>query len=299
MATTSKSTRLLSTILSGRTNTEEEGYQKIFSSQTVRKLAVIQFINGLFLVMLHLSSHPYYNEGEDRVFEGGFLTGKKVTIVVMVMFYWVTGITGIIFARPIRSRCSLCYLTIVILISSMLSVTLIVNSIMGFHFLRGCPTNAYNNGTTNFTTHNDRNESTEQADFLLDHNCTHLLSGEMIVNKFRESTEIKLLVAQVGLSSFYLILKAYFFFYLSKKFKRVYSEGNPSQNNSQSVGQREHKINSNIFDSVYSGMLCCILNIWSISCKSNRDESHDKDVPMLIGFPLGRQSDHSEVEQSE
>ena len=62
------STNLFSTILTGKTNIEEDEYKKIFSSRTVRKLAAIQFVNGLFLIALHMLTHPYYGEDEKREF---------------------------------------------------------------------------------------------------------------------------------------------------------------------------------------------------------------------------------------
>merc|ERR1711963_234041 len=66
-------------------------------------------------------THPYYGEYEKREFTGGFLAGKKIVIVLMVLFYCIT---GIIWAQPIKSRCSLCYFMTVIFLSSAFSFAL-------------------------------------------------------------------------------------------------------------------------------------------------------------------------------
>ena len=127
-----------SSLSTGNTNVAINNYKKIFSSRTVRKLGAIQFVNGLFLIVLHMLSSPFYDEGETRLFTGGFVSGKKTIVVLMLLFYWVTGITGVICAKPIKSRCSLCYLMTVIFVSIAFSLTLITNSIIGFVHLKRC-----------------------------------------------------------------------------------------------------------------------------------------------------------------
>ena len=137
-----------SSLSTGNTNVAINNYKKIFSSRTVRKLGAIQFVNGLFLIVLHMLSSPFYDEGETRLFTGGFVSGKKTIVVLMLLFYWVTGITGVICAKPIKSRCSLCYLMTVIFVSIAFSLTLITNSIIGFVHLKRCSiTNSSSNSS--------------------------------------------------------------------------------------------------------------------------------------------------------
>lgn len=93
-----------SSISTGKTIKNQYEYKKIFRSRTVRKLAAIQFINGLFLIALHMLNHPFYGKDDVRIFTGGFISGKKVVIVLMVFFYWVTGITGVVYVLDLSNQ---------------------------------------------------------------------------------------------------------------------------------------------------------------------------------------------------
>ena len=205
----------------GNGNTKRYEYKKIFRSRTVRKLAAIQFVNGLFLIALHMLSHPFYAEGETRKFTGGFISGKKIIIVFMVLFYWVTGITGIVWARPIKSRCSICYLMTVIMISSAFSIALITNAALGFAHLNACSTK----NSSIAISSKALNISIEPIN---EYNCTSIISGLTERNMFRVSTERKVLAGQITLSSVYLLLKGTLLIHLFRKFDKVYLEVNQS-----------------------------------------------------------------------
>jgi hypothetical protein len=309
MVTSSKSqTTLFSTVFSGRTNAENEAYKKIFASRTVRKLSAIQFINGLFLIVLHMSNQPYYNEAEDRKFEGGFLSGRPIVIVIMVLFYWITGITGIIWTRPIRSRPSLCYLMIVIFISSTFSAILIINSILGLAYLSGCISKEVDNKIIRLSipnnetkTRNDNQnsevETKEVSELILEYNCTSLINSKFKIDKFRISTEEKILVMQIALSSIYLILKALLFVELFRKFESVYGKDDPNQTNTSQPSEQTEV--SNMKNVVCSACLCCLLNVWSVSCKHNKDNPENQDIPMTFSPSSEKRSDLSQTETSE
>jgi len=251
-----------------------------------------------------MSNQPYYNEGEARKFEGGFLSSKNIAIVVMVLFYWVTGISGIIWARPIKSRPSLCYLMTVIFISSTFSVILIINSILGFAYLSGCLSKEMHNKTTKFSIRNNETENRndyeksevqikEASELILEHNCTTLISNKIKINKFRVSTEEKILVMQISLSSIYLILKALLFVALFRMFESVY--GKDAQNEIN-TSQPEVSSAKNV---VYSACLCCLLNVWSVSCKHNKNISVNQDTPMTFSPSSEGRSYLSQTETSE
>merc|ERR1711963_1088605 len=135
-------------------------------------------------------THPYYGEYEKREFTGGFLAGKKIVIVLMVLFYWVTGITGIIWAQPIKSRCSLCYFMTVIFLSSAFSFALITNSVLGFAHLKGCSTTNSSKSSSKLETISKQLQ--DPADLLNKYNCTSILNNEFETNIFRVSTERKI-----------------------------------------------------------------------------------------------------------
>ena len=204
---------------SEKANTKRYEYKKIFRSRTVRKLAAIQFVNGLFLIALHMLSHPFYAEDETRRFTGGFISGKKTVIVLMVLFYWVTGITGIVWARPIKSRCSICYLITVIVISSAFSIALITNSAVGFEHLKACSTK-----NSSIAISSKALKTTIEP--MNEYNCTSIISGLTESNMFRVSTERKILACQITLSSVYLLLKGTLLIYLFRKFEKVHLEVN-------------------------------------------------------------------------
>ena len=281
------STNLFSTLLTGKTNINEDEYKKVFSSRTVRKLAAIQFVNGLFLIALHMLTHPYYDEDEERRFTGGFISGKKVFIVLMVLFYWVTGITGIIWAKPIKSRCSLCYLMTVIFVSSSFSLALITNSVLGFVHLKGCST--MNSSKLSSSLESVSKQLQNLVESVNEYNCSSVLNNQPETNFFRLSTERKILAGQIVMSSIYLMLKATLFVFLFRKFKRVYSEVDQTQTMmSQSTAISDH---SSVQEVVYTCCLCCILNIWTMSCKCNEIDkrSEDQSISMTSSMPsLGK-----------
>ena len=242
----------------------------------MRKLAAIQFVNGLFLIALHMLSHPFYAEDETRRFTGGFISGKKTVIVLMVLFYWVTGITGIVWARPIKSRCSICYLITVIVISSAFSIALITNSAIGFEHLKACSTENSSiaiSSKTLKTTIEPMNE----------YNCTSIISGLTESNMFRVSTERKILACQITLSSVYLLLKGTLLIYLFRKFEKVHLEVNQSDAlMSRSTNLSSH---SSVQEIVSSCCLCCILNIWSVSCECNETDKRSSKQSFSMTSP--------------
>ena len=103
-----------------------------------------------------------------------------------------------------------------------------------------------------------------------EYNCTSIISGLTESNMFRVSTERKILVGQITLSSVYLLLKGTLLIYLFRKFEKVHLEVNQSDAlMSRSTNLSSH---SSVQEIVSSCCLCCILNIWSISCECNESD---------------------------
>ena len=286
---------MTSSLSTRSTNIEINKYKKIFSSRTVRKLGAIQFVNGLLLIVLHMLISPFYGEGETRTFTGGFVSGKKTVIVLMVLFYWVTGITGVICAKPINSRCSLCYLMTVIFVSFAFSLTLITNSILGFAHLNRCSIITSSTNSSIFSTL--LKASKRSVEHINDYNCTNFLKQTIEINKFRITSERKILGSQITLSSIYLMLKCMLFVFISRKYQEVHSEVNQNYNFvSQSTETSTHSSAQYV---MYSCCLYCILNIWSMSCKCNEADIKECNQTLSKNSSLPLQNDLTQTENSE
>ena len=271
------STPLFSSLLSTKRSLDQD--RKLFSSRKVRKLAIGQFLMGVFLVVLQLGDWAFYGEGYERIFGGGFLSRWSGSTVVMVIFYWVTGVSGVLWASPIRSRCSIFVFITVILISSILSMLLIINSSLGFVYLTNC---LPHNSTI--------------VELTSIHNCTSLYHGGKSIGKFIVSIEKIILAIQLFGNFVYVIFAAIVFYML---FREMYNESDLGEKEFQPNTETYEKDNHNVINVAYSAFLCCVLHVWSLSCNYSKHGYNNHDIPMDIGLPIGRKSDPIQDESTE